>query len=57
MTTENWTGPVGRLWTFDAIRADGGPGRSTVHELIKAGRLEPIKVGNLTRVTGRSWDA
>jgi hypothetical protein len=56
MTTE-WTGPVGRMWSFEGIKADGGPGRSTVHLLIKQGKLEAIKVGKLTRITGRSWDA
>jgi hypothetical protein len=56
MITE-WTGPIGRMWSFEAIKADGGPGRSTVHLLIKEGHLEAIKVGKLTRITGRSYDS
>jgi hypothetical protein len=52
-----WTGPVGRLWDFTAIRADGGPCRATCYVLIEQERLEAIKVGKLTRITGRSWDA
>jgi hypothetical protein len=52
-----WNGPVGKMWSFEDIREDGGPCRSTIYALIEQGRLEPIKVGKLTRVTGRSWNA
>jgi hypothetical protein len=51
-----WTGPVGRMWSFVAIEDDGGPRRSMVYVLIKQGHLEAIKVGKLTRITGRSYD-
>jgi hypothetical protein len=55
--TQEWTGPIGKLMGFDDIKRDGGPGRSTVYLLIEKGLLEPVKLGNLTRVTGRSWEA
>jgi hypothetical protein len=57
MPTEKWTGPVGRLWSFEAIKGDGGPGRSTAYMLIDQERLECIKVAKLTRISGRSYDA
>jgi hypothetical protein len=53
--TTLWTGPVGKLMGFDDIRADGGPGRSTVYIMIERGELEAVKMGKLTKVTGRSW--
>jgi hypothetical protein len=56
-TNSKWTGEIGRMWSFHDIKADGGPSRSVVHVLIKQGVLEPIKVGNLTRVTNRSYVA
>jgi hypothetical protein len=56
MKTE-WTGPVGRLLDFPAIRQDGGPHRSKAYELIAAGELEAVKVGTRTKITGRSWEA
>jgi hypothetical protein len=56
MSTENWTGPVGKLMGFDDIRNDGGPGRSTVYLMIERGELEAVKMGKLTKVTARSWE-
>jgi excisionase family DNA binding protein len=52
-----WTGPVGRLWDFTAIRADGGPARSTIYLMIEAGELEAVKMGNKLRITDRSYQA
>ena len=52
-----WTGPVGKMWSFEAIDDDGGPCRSNLYTLIEQGKLEAIKVGRLTRITGRSYDA
>jgi hypothetical protein len=52
-----FTGPVGRLWDFTAIRADGGPCRATCYTLIEQGKLEAVKLGSRTRITGRSYDS
>jgi hypothetical protein len=54
---EKWTGPIGRLLEIDGIKADGGPGRSVVYQMINDGVLEAVKLGSRTRVTERSWEA
>jgi hypothetical protein len=57
MTSEKWTGPIGRLMTIDEIKADGGPGRSVVYQMIADDELEAVKSRSSTRITGRSWEA
>jgi excisionase family DNA binding protein len=54
---KEWTGPIGNMWSFEGIDDDGGPCRSNIYTLIEQGKLEAIKVGRLTRITGRSYDA
>jgi hypothetical protein len=56
MNTEKWTGPVGRLWTFKEIEADGGPCRTNTYEHINRGELEAVKIGSRTKITDRSYE-
>ena len=48
--------PQGRTYTVNDIAAILGIGRATAYKLANSGEFKPIRIGNMIRISGKSFE-